>query len=186
MRGGYVILFVGIGLLIVGSAITLTSVLTFSREVAKNHVFGGTFSIDPHNQVDTMLDISDTDQPFYVAIGSDERKVPLHVEVMDPSRDRVVSSDFASTHEILKVDTTEPGSYLLIVENSGNETTDVEVRVGYIPLPLDETDLGQIPITGGIAVGITILIAGFGTLITGIVIVIVIKRREKNSLGTGQ
>jgi hypothetical protein len=182
LKRGYIILFVGGILLVTGLVLSLFIVGSFAGQFMRENVVLSKTIVGPSEPVNVILQVNDTSRPVSVALHSSEiesANVSLRESIQDPSGRTVNTNEFSETFfTTFKPNMT--GEYTLLISNLGSNHVNIDGVFGFIPSTgSGGNEQAILNLLNSILTGVILFIIGIITLIAGITIVILDRRRGK-------
>jgi uncharacterized membrane protein len=197
IRRGYIILIVGGALFVAGIIIATAWAIPFASTFLQENTLVNQVSVEPGRSVQATTQVTDISRLVSVAIHieSPEGIARVIETVKDPSG-TIVSSDEFSANLFTTFQPQTTGNHILNITNAGTIPITIYATFGYIPFitaasppasevagqPIHAVDLSSLSV---VIVGGVLTTIGFFTIIAGIVIV-VIDRRKRSREGPGQ
>ncbi len=212
IQRGYIILIIGGVLFVAGIIIAAVWAIPFASTFLQENMLINQVSIEPGRSVQATTEVTDTSRPVTVAIHvqspppspppAQQGLVRLIETVRDPSG-VVVSNNEFSANLFTTFQPQNTGNHVLNITNAGTAPVTIDAIFGYMPFitagnppppsppplsgqvgaqPLPGIDLSSLSlvITGGVLTTI-----GFFTIIAGIVIVVIDRRKGKGGGSVG-
>jgi hypothetical protein len=197
IRRGYIILIVGGALFVAGIIIATAWAIPFASTFLQENTLVNQVSVEPGRSVQATTQVTDISRLVSVAIHieSPEGIARVIETVKDPSG-TIVSSDEFSANLFTTFQPQTTGNHILNITNAGTIPITIYATFGYIPFitaasppasevagqPIHAVDLSSLSV---VIVGGVLTTIGFFTIIAGIVIV-VIDRRKRSREGRVQ
>jgi hypothetical protein len=197
IRRGYIILIVGGALFVAGIIIATAWAIPFASTFLQENTLVNQVSVEPGRSVQATTQVTDISRLVSVAIHieSPEGIARVIETVKDPSG-TIVSSDEFSANLFTTFQPQTTGNHILNITNAGTIPITIYATFGYIPFitaasppasevagqPIHAVDLSSLSV---VIVGGVLTTIGFFTIIAGIVIV-VIDRRKRSREGRMQ
>lgn len=153
----------GMGLLFYGSQMVAENLATSTSNVIPGDKF----------EITKELDSTFTEIGIYVVQTMNFKEDSLHVTILDPSGNQIVSKSVSSASVEDSFEIPTSGTYSLIIENSGNEETMIFGGLGNLP------DTNLLSLSRNVTfTGLYLLIVGM-IGVAGVGIYMVVNRRKK-------
>ena len=197
IRRGYIILIVGGVLFVAGIIIAAAWAIPFASTFLQENTLINQVSIEPGRSVQATTQVTDVSRLVSVAIHIERPEgVARVIEIVKDPSGTVVSSDEFSANLFTTFQPQTTGNHILNITNAGTIPITTYATFGYIPFitaaspstsevpgqPTHAVDLSSLSV---VIVGGVLTTIGFFTIIAGIVIV-VIDRRKGSREGRGQ
>jgi hypothetical protein len=207
LQRGYIILIIGAALLISGVVVSVFWAGSFASSFLSQGVILNDLAIPPSGSANNTIQVTDISHPIALQIHfeshsgngisvnsqngqantttSNNNNISLRVVVRD-SNGRILSQNDLSKQFYTTFKPTIPGTYTLVISNLGSNPVRVAALFGSATF-VNENNQININLFTGVIAGLVLIGIGIITLIAGIIIVILDRRkgtRGKESIAT--
>lgn len=176
MQRGYIILIIGTAFLTVSAIWTSSLVGTITHQNTILNVV----SINPLGDVNAITQVSDINHPLSLVIHLESNGNPLLRETVRDPNGQIISANEFSKQFLTRLKTDVVGKYILTINNLGNNPVSVGILLGNLPFA-DQNNQFNVNLLSGMVVGMVVegilIIFGIIVLITGLIVVILDRRR---------
>jgi hypothetical protein len=173
LKRGYYVLIGGAAVLAAGIVLTAVWALPLAQQISKETSIAQGIKLSPGESHTMSLNVTDASKTISVVVNADNNG-QLAAKLTDPKGRKYIDTTI-SKQDVLNATGTDPGVYNLELTNTGSQPTEINVIFGHIPGVGDDGVTRQT--FYGVAAGAGIVIAGIITMIVGVVIVVIDRRR---------
>ncbi|HET7146961.1 MAG TPA: hypothetical protein VFI73_00535 [Candidatus Nitrosopolaris sp.] len=177
MQRGYIILITGAAFLITGISVSAIQTNSLVGIITHQNTILNVVSIKPFGTVNAITQISDINHPLSLVIHVESNGNPSLREIVRDPDGQVISANEFSHQFLTRLKTDVVGKYILTVDNLGNNPVSVGVLFDNLPF-LGQNNQFNVNLFGVIVVEGILIIFAIIILITGLIIVILDRRRD--------
>ena len=182
-RTTIIILIAGGALIVVGFAMLQITAYSLAMKAYEKSVPLALFTLGPQEQEAVRLPINDTSKTIYIQLSSTDSnpfmsppRVPIDITVEDPESNLVLSANDVMD-ELLKVEPSITGNYLISIKNSGDTDTQFIITVIFAVIP--STAQETLDLAGPAVAGVFMMGVGILTVAAGGILFVLDRRKAK-------
>ncbi len=183
MQRGYIILIVGAAFLITGISVSAIWTSSLVDTITHQNTILNVVSISPSRAVNAITQISDINHPLSLVIHLESSGNPPLREIVRDPNGHIISNYEFSNHFLIRLKTDIVGKYILTINNLGNNPASVGILFGNLPF-VGQNNQFNVNLFSDIVVGGILIIFGIIVLITGLIVVILDRRRDTRTKPT--
>ena len=176
MQRGYIILITGAAFLITGISVSAIWTSSLVGTTMHQNTILNVVSINPLGAVNAITQISDINHPLSLVIHLESNGNHLLRETVRDHNGQIISANEFSNQLLTRLKTDVVGKYILTINNLGNNPVSVGILFGNLPF-VGQNNQFNVNLLSGIVVEGILIIFGIIVLITGLILVILDRRR---------
>lgn len=186
LQRGYIVLIVGSALFISGAIISIFWASFFVTSFLHQGVILSNVAVAPSTTGTNTILVNDVSHPIALQIRIDSSSATIGQaaaanlrEVVKDSTGKVLSQDDFSKQFFTTVKPTVPGAYTLLISNLGSAPVRIAALFGSASFVNESNNQFNVNFFTGVITGIILVIIGIMTIIAGIVILILDRRKGR-------